>query len=162
MIILEGIDKTGKTTLANYLSKELGFPIIKFSEPKKGEDPYYEYCKFLANTDLNCILDRYYLSELVYGRIKRGKSEIDKVKQKILELALQKCNVMAVYCQNDMAFIKNKFTEDKETYTKVEEIKPILNGYTKEIDKSLLKWHNYKIGDDMQKLADKYRVFHKH
>src|SRR3989338_4886641 len=76
MIIIEGIDKSGKSHLAQYLSKTFNLPIFKFSIPK--EDPYIEYMSFLLKQTKPCILDRSYLGELIYGPIKRGKSGLNE------------------------------------------------------------------------------------
>ena len=45
VIILEGENKTGKTTLANFLKDKYGFKYVKCSQPKR--DPYVEYIEII-------------------------------------------------------------------------------------------------------------------
>ena len=81
IIIVEGIDRVGKTTLCNKLSKELSIPIYKhnneqFSYSRMDNDN--ETDKMLQLIDLYSILDgdlifdRFHISDLVYGTMLRN------------------------------------------------------------------------------------------
>lgn len=83
IIIVEGIDRVGKTTLCNKLSKELRMPIYKhnneqFSYSRMDNDN--ETDKMLQLIDLYSILDgdlifdRFHISDLVYGIMLRNYS----------------------------------------------------------------------------------------
>lgn len=157
-IILEGCDKTGKTTLANYLSKELGMPIKKFSAPTPTEDPLMNYAAFLVAETTPHIIDRFYLSELAYGPVKRGKSSITIVGKRLIEALIKEVDCMAIYCQRDPDHIMADFIKDNETFLTSDDILPILNQYQVELDSSTLHWNYYKIGDKMQLLADYYKI----
>lgn len=72
LIVIEGVDKAGKSTLANKLSELLSWPVVHFGKP--GPDPALEYIKFLQDLGTkNIICDRFYAGELVYGPLLRGK-----------------------------------------------------------------------------------------
>lgn len=73
IIILEGPDGAGKSTLASKLSQDTRFPIVS----NKQKDGGYGYYRELIETD-NIILDRAWYSEMVYGPIKRVVSRISK------------------------------------------------------------------------------------
>jgi len=77
VIIVEGIDRIGKTTLCNALSKKLGFPIYKELgvEKKSREGNVRSQMALIGlcqKTDCNVIFDRMFTSECVYGMIDRG------------------------------------------------------------------------------------------
>lgn len=84
IIIVEGVDRAGKTTVANVLSRELKVPVFRnvefFSAGEERHDrgPTYETEKMwlmlnlIEALDGDVILDRFHLSELVYGFVDRG------------------------------------------------------------------------------------------
>ena len=69
ILIIEGPDGSGKTTLAEKLSKQTGFPVIHRSQPKTEEEKanmmkgYMETIK----SGKNAIFDRCWYSEMAYG-----------------------------------------------------------------------------------------------
>lgn len=79
IIIVEGIDRVGKTTLCNKLKKELNIPIYRHVGERDFTkiDNNNETEKFLQILEIcnltNCslILDRFNLSDYVYGIIER-------------------------------------------------------------------------------------------
>lgn len=84
IIIVEGIDRIGKSTLCKLLSKKYDIPIFK-------ENPYYGWYQrqrivekmftimnMVEQLNLSIIIDRFYLTEFVYGYLNR-KEEIDKL-----------------------------------------------------------------------------------
>ena len=79
-IIIEGIDRCGKSTLINNILKNYGaHPIIHCSSPPKGiTDPakyqydYFWNCfKILNRCGINVIFDRCHLGEYIYGPLYR-------------------------------------------------------------------------------------------
>ena len=160
-IILEGVDKQGKTSLANYLSKKFGFPILKYSQPK--EDPYVEYMKLLVNQKQDVILDRFHLGELAYGPVKRGKSELLGWKIRNIEMLLNMRDSFNIYCWTDSATTKKKFTEDREDYAKFEDIRPLALNFEKAIKTSLNHWNRFDYRTDPKyvKISEKIKVWQK-
>jgi hypothetical protein len=154
-IVLEGLDKCGKTSLANFLSKKLNLPIKKFSQPKG--DPYVEYMEFLTTDFKPKILDRFYLGELAYGPVKRGKSGITNDERRNIELSLMAANPLLIYCETDNRTITDNFIKDGETFTKVSEIKALKQAFHGAINTGLLKWHifNYKNDGNYKKIMNK-------
>lgn len=96
IIIVEGIDRVGKTTLVTKLKEQLRFSVYE-SPITDGEERTQEIetAKLKAALSFirickkdNIILDRFHLSELVYGSIERGYFnneclEIDKELSKL-------------------------------------------------------------------------------
>lgn len=93
IIIVEGIDRVGKTTLCNKISEELNVPIYKhigdFSYHRMDNDnetdkmlQIIEVCRL---TDSSIIFDRFHLTDFVYGEIERNYN-IDKATQNFKEI----------------------------------------------------------------------------
>lgn len=69
LIMLEGLDRTGKTTLANAIAKRLGAPVIHKSAPTG--DWFIEYVAPLAGYQpgLDLVLDRWHWGEMVWPTV---------------------------------------------------------------------------------------------
>lgn len=88
IIIIEGIDRVGKTTLASKLSSELNIPVFKKdricgNEAKDEEATAFNYGNAAGIVDMwnwkgfkqDMIVDRFHWTESVYGQVDRGSSE---------------------------------------------------------------------------------------
>lgn len=106
MIILEGPDNAGKTTLAKQLSKALGIPERHSERPNPAWTPVE--CLEHSSRQLRpqrAILDRVYaISEPIYGPVCRGKSALgDKAREAILDLYQRP--YLIIYCRPRRATI---------------------------------------------------------
>lgn len=102
LIIVEGIDRVGKTTLCNKLSTELNIPIFKDNCTYEGyNDKRVNYEKM--NTIVNMleqlevqdfISDRLHLTEMVYGAFDREYDSSDLIKS--IDKRLSKLDVLLI------------------------------------------------------------------
>jgi hypothetical protein len=106
MIILEGPDNAGKSTLARQLSKLLEIPQRHSERP----DPAWTPLECLEHSSRQlrpqrAILDRIYaISEPIYGPVCRGKNALgDKARQAILDLYQRP--YLIIYCRPRLATI---------------------------------------------------------
>lgn len=108
LIIVEGIDRVGKTTLVNKLVDELGYKkyvqlgnIERFNNFRKIQNKEIirlaetrviystlSVINSLIDKDINLVIDRFHLSELVYGAVERDylnyeMFEVDKLLAKL-------------------------------------------------------------------------------
>lgn len=132
IIIVEGIDRVGKTTLCNKLKEEFDVPILHhesiISNNKK--DNENETDKSLLTlevcdiTNSSIILDRFHLSDFVYGTIERNyniDSAIDHFKM-IDNILLEMNDVFLIYVlptdiqESSKQHGKNLKTYDNEFY----------------------------------------------
>lgn len=71
MLIIEGLDGVGKTTLVNYFQSE-GMKKLHFDYDSKNIDLLLKYLMVLKSTNAkSLILDRSFISEMVYGPVMR-------------------------------------------------------------------------------------------
>lgn len=129
LIILEGSDKCGKTTLARFLAVKFQADYVKFSAPVK--PAYDEYRDFLFTIDprKNYVLDRFLYGELVYGPIYRGKSGVTPEQMRFLETIMARVRTAVIYCETDLQQIRDNFVKDDEQFTRQEDIEEILKRY---------------------------------
>lgn len=69
MIIIEGADAVGKTTLAKRLAEKLGYEYRHMTKPPEGFDYFYGFTDAVKS---GVVQDRFHLGQLVYGA-KLGK-----------------------------------------------------------------------------------------
>ena len=75
MIIIEGLDGTGKTTLANDL---LNKNYILINNNLTSESHYDKYVNIIKTSDINSVSDRSFISEMVYGKILSGTTKLSE------------------------------------------------------------------------------------
>lgn len=75
VIVLEGCDGTGKTTLASALAIGHGFAVVHATRTPEGIDLFAKYHAILARPG-PLALDRSFVSELVHGPLERGHSRL--------------------------------------------------------------------------------------
>ncbi len=143
IIVLEGGDKNGKTSLARHLVKKFNAEYIHFSAPKGS--PYDEYMGFINGCDpeKSYVVDRFHVGELVYGELYRGKSKLSLEQLWYLDLALQARRGILIHCATDEETVKLKFLEDKEESSKLEDVSTILKMFEQKVKLSLLRRINY-------------------
>src|ERR1035437_10040840 len=105
-IIIEGADKTGKTTLANAIVKGFGCKYVHFGKPTKY--PATEYAEYALSVNGNLVLDRFYLGELVYGPLLRGKCGITPLEFVTLERILRLKQAIFIQTTTDVALANKR------------------------------------------------------
>lgn len=89
MIIVEGIDRVGKTTLVNLLKEKTGLPVLndmylyETSDMRKDKRVNVEKIKTIVNVARDIsdkfIVDRLHWSEMIYGYFDRGYDNVVSV-----------------------------------------------------------------------------------
>jgi thymidylate kinase len=105
-IIIEGADKTGKTTLSNAIRERFHSEYVHFGKPKK--HPATEYAEYALSNDGNLVLDRFYLGELVYGPLLRGKCGISPLEFATLERILRLKQAILIQTTTDAALANKR------------------------------------------------------
>lgn len=135
-IILEGENKTGKSTLAKYLKEKFGFKVVKCSQPKG--DPYVEYVRKLKAANGLTVFDRFLYGELVYGPLYRDKSQLTPEQVRNLELLAMAKNTIVVHCTDEVKNILKRFKQDKEDFATTDKVEATVEAFNNVILKSKL------------------------
>ena len=118
IIIIEGPDGSGKTTLANTISRQTGYPVIHRSQPKTEEEKklmMQEYVDTIKR-GTNAIFDRCWYSEMVYGPIMRDASVISYPEMYELERMLAKHGAIVIHCTDKPEVLWRRATRRGEDY----------------------------------------------
>lgn len=133
LIIIEGIDRVGKTTLCNKLKEELGFPIFKEAHDEvlavRSDEMIMNYgsMKTLINLEkvikFNAILDRFDWSERIYGQLSKGydniyfdkliKHSLEEIKDDIVYVYVEPTNLTKSSREHGSSLKKHKEAFDK-------------------------------------------------
>jgi thymidylate kinase len=145
LIILEGLSRTGKSTISKSIAEEFGFRnfSIKTKMPEYVENlpDFYHGMHILANElfktfpNETFILDRSFLSELVYSKFFDRKSYINN-DQIISDLLLDNKFLLVLLDNNHQQYI-NRGPKDKIVYDEREFIN----------QKDLFQWHFHTFRD---------------
>lgn len=128
-IILEGCDCTGKTTFAKKLAEKTGFEIVKgssFKISKLGADEMYQFMfDLLKRKDV--IIDRLYLSNLVYG----AKYNYPMMTEEQYANLSDMTNLfsLVVYLYAPVGVIQHRMLKRGDDMIGIEDIEDILNRY---------------------------------
>lgn len=96
LIMLEGLDRTGKTTLGNAIAKRLDSPVIHKGQPK--HDWYLEYVAPLAGygPGLDLVLDRWHWGEMVWPTVFDREATLPLLGFRYIERVLTRLGGVAV------------------------------------------------------------------
>ena len=128
IIIIEGPDGAGKTTLANKIKDQTGFMLLHRTQPKTEEDKQRmmdEYVQVIK-AGKNCILDRSWYSEMVYGPVMRDTSVITYPQMYELERLLARNGALLIHCTAPEAALWKRclrrgedYITDRDTFHKI-------------------------------------------
>ena len=170
ILILDGIDKSGKSTFAKELCKLFPFKVYKFTRKPK-DDSKMERQKikthYLATLetivqlpDIMHVFDRFHFSELAYSKKRGYEAMDDKWFFDILETKIKKHPHLVVYCFCEKEKILQRMIIEKEEYMEKEDLDEILARYEKVLGMSQLNIIKINTSDDakinLRKVFDFY------
>lgn len=136
-IIIEGLDRVGKSAILEKIAKHYGAISIKNNyRPKTEEDsPFvFEMYSYIANLtevdDRIFVLDRFHLSEFVYAG-KRGYEIPDTNLGDFEWDHLGTGHTLLVYITADSEIVKERFAKVGEDYVAPEEVEFLMERYEK-------------------------------
>lgn len=138
IIILEGPDACGKSTLAHDVAKRLQPSTLVHHGPYKGEQMIWQHYLFSmlpAYADLcHVVLDRAWISEPIYGEAYRnGVNRVTVAQRRMLERVALGRGAGLVFCRVPWNVAAPKFTERKkigaEMLTDLSELRLVFRGY---------------------------------
>ena len=137
MIIIEGIDGVGKTTLAKNICCDLNYNYIKENKPLY--EGFNYYCDRSLQLSFYDVVDRFHLGEFVYPNLKKdGRKPIKFWRQNIIERSLQTLQTIVILVDADDDFIENVYNTRGEDYVDSSEIGITRALFNKAFNKSIL------------------------
>ena len=105
IIILEGCDGSGKTTLANQLRNEFGYHVVKTGPPAPGESTFKSYTTALLEATeaavydgRHTVFDRLHIGETIYGPLLRSRDTLGIQGRDLMEALIAACGAVVVIC----------------------------------------------------------------
>lgn len=120
VIIIEGPDGSGKTTLANKIAKQTGYILLHRTQPKSEEEKKNMMTEYLQviKAGKNVVMDRCWYSEMVYGPVMRDNSVISYPEMYELEKLLCRKGGLIIYCTDKPDVLWRRCQERGEEYIK--------------------------------------------
>lgn len=138
IICLDGVDGTGKSTLAKNIVKaiENKYPddvvIYKHATQIK-DDVYSEYANlfmdYIPGGGVHYVLDRWHIGEEIYGPLFRGKSAFDKVSFRWMELFLASKGMRTWLLTHPENVIQKRLKDRGEDFISPEQVEFIQSEY---------------------------------
>ena len=115
MVIIEGLDGVGKTTLVDYLV-ENGLKKYHFDYDENNLDIYTKYINVLNQDTKNLVFDRSFISEMVYGPVLRKKCKLSLDQYTKLLYAYKECNSSIIYLTSPKDILLLRRANDIKDY----------------------------------------------
>lgn len=113
MIIIEGQNGTGKTTLCKELEKRFNLQYLKIIKNAQADISKLNYKFYIENSiklPQNTLFDRFHFGEIVYPILKNdGRKQLESYQQHAIERILNNRGALVIWCQASREFIKKSF-----------------------------------------------------
>lgn len=127
MIIIEGVDGAGKTTLAAKMGDTLDLDVEHFGVPEG--DPNQWYIDSMAGMKGPMVLDRFFHSEIPYSIVKRRRRYMKFLEFTMLELMAMTFPHLLIYCRPSRRVVNDRYVEEGDTYVDVAELNQLYDEY---------------------------------
>lgn len=126
IIVIEGVDGSGKTTLARQLERE-GYRYRHHGKPAPGEDLFQTYTYAILRARGKTVFDRLHLGETVYGPVVRGVSQLQAYDVALLDRLITARGGITIICSPPYAVsrgnwqvrLEGEMLQDLSSYTAV-------------------------------------------
>ncbi len=150
VFIVEGCDLSGKSTLTNALIKEFPGIMMKITARPQSKDrgqiitlkKYYHSVLDYINRfyqSKTIVLDRFFPSEMVYSKVKRGYEGFADEDYKDMEKVLNHRNHILIYCDPGKETIFERLKARGDDYINESDISALLDRYEKFFKYTTLK-----------------------
>lgn len=134
MIVLEGPDLAGKSTLANALADAIpGSNIVHFGPPQPGEDLMVTYLQAILNavdTPGVTIFDRLHVGAFTYGKVMRNREDLDIDELSSIDCILDRYGAERLYVTAPWSVIQQRMKDREEDFVNEEQLRQVWHLYT--------------------------------
>lgn len=133
LIICEGVDGSGKTTLVERLANLLEGNVRVLHRGPPTDHPLREYeldlQDYRPGSGEHVICDRWHLGELIYGPLYRGESLLEGAGQLHVEMLLQARGALLVHVDEPLDVVRERLATRGETYLRPEDVEWVWRQY---------------------------------
>ena len=132
MIVIEGLDGVGKTTLVDYFVN-MGMRKYHFDYDEKNMDLFTKYMKVLNEKTDILVFDRSFISEMVYGPVLRNNCKLSLEQYTKLLQEYKKHGATIVYLTSPKDILLSRRVNDLKDYQMIDKYYEPLNSKYDEI-----------------------------
>ena len=165
-LIIEGCDKSGKSSLINALKNEIpsliGIKLLSVPRDNKPETRHYIQVAYAKMADMSrdqsfhYVFDRFYPSQMVYS-FKRDANDMEDGWFWKFEQELSKTPSLYIYLDVPKDVLKKRFKTEKEDYVGIEDINRITRRYEKHFEQCQLNKIALDPTNDMKGAVEKIK-----
>jgi len=150
IIIIEGVDLGGKTTVVEDLKRYYGNGAVVFKNPIKPRSKHDRESIFIAYTVMFgmalkdefknklVIFDRAYPSEMVYSKVKRNYEAMNDLRWWKFDSNIANEDVLMVYCYAPLTKLTERLKVRGDDYVKKNELEKLVKRYDRFLKKTKL------------------------
>lgn len=156
MIVIEGCDGTGKTTLAKNLASLLRLEYVHELTPN-GKDNFEYYLQRALELPRESVVDRFHLGEYVYPLLKKdGRVPLESWQQHVIERVLLAKGTVLIHARPvDTQRIRDVVHERGDDYVTVDEVTEISALFREAVSNTVLPVYRWDYSHpDQRVLAD--------
>lgn len=144
LVVVEGCDRTGKTSLCEKLVRDWGGEILHFGPPEKSAIAEYvePLLSYVPGKGKNLFVDRHYLGETVWPEFFGRESRMTGAEQLCIELFLRSRGAVCVRTWRDPGDLERACTEEGEPSAGRARVAQLL--FTNSTLSSTLHWIQYE------------------
>jgi thymidylate kinase len=149
LVIIEGCDGTGKSTLAARLAERLdGAEVLHLGPPKRHplEETVLALDDYTPGSGRHVIVDRFHLGEMIYGPIYRGESKLGPLggpEHKWVDLWLKSRGALQVVLTATLKTVEDRIGVRGDDFVKNEHLRSILREYAQAAHLSMVATNSH-------------------
>lgn len=163
LVVLEGVDGSGKSSLADAIAREIqdrtGEPVEQHHHGPLERDPVDEYVfdiqDYFPGSGRHLVIDRLHWGELVYGPIYRDKSAVSEAQFRWIELWLQSRGAAIFHVTQPLEVIQRRLAARGEDFLRPEHVKHVLSGFAAVAKKAITHQMDVSPEGDTARLVGK-------
>lgn len=138
IIIIDGCDKSGKSTLSNFFCEAFHAEYYH-ANLSRGKNLYEKYVSIINQFEGIVVCDRFFTSEMVYGPVIRKSSRISDIEFEKLCTLVSSLGGIFIHCYASEEKILSRMKSQGEDFLKPSQVPKILSGF-ETITKTMIKF----------------------
>ena len=133
ILILEGVDLAGKSTVAEALARRLKTEVIHHGPPRSDLPLIQQYSReieaYQPGSGQHLVFDRLHVGEGVYGPIKRGSSLLSEAQFEWFQLLLDSRGAVVISMLPPLEVVRQRYLERGDEFVNLDELEEVWRGY---------------------------------